>query len=176
MLEAGEHVVTIVHRHPIGIIAIYLEALIGILAITGLGYLVFSDRLHNLSGQAYRLMIGIVIVLVGLVALIILVATYVYHQSRLIVTDKSLVQVIQKGLFIRKISRLSMSNVEDVSAAHSGILAMMFNFGTLTVQTAGEEDNFIFIYCPNPDYYAERILDARQAYARSLGEEGRHLL
>ena len=86
----------------------------------------------------------------------------------MIVTDRSLIQVLQKGLFNRKVSRLSMANVEDVSAEKKGIFAMIFNFGTLNIQTAGEIDNFIFPLCPDPDEYAGLVLDARQAYAQSM--------
>jgi uncharacterized membrane protein YdbT with pleckstrin-like domain len=82
-----------------------------------------------------------------------------------------LVQIIQKSLFIRKISRLSFSNVEDVTAEQRGILASIFNYGTLLIQTAGTEDNFEFKYCPTPNKYADEIIEARQRYARSLEEE-----
>ena len=172
MLEPGEHIVTVVHRHPIGIIAIYVETLVGVIAAIALLAVLSPSFLQDLSGRAYMMFVGIVIFAIALLSLILFLATYIYRQSRLLVTDKSLVQVIQKGLFIRKVSRLSMSNVEDVTAEHNGFLATIFNFGTLTVQTAGEEDNFIFPYCPNPDTYADRILEARQAYARSIEEQG----
>jgi uncharacterized membrane protein YdbT with pleckstrin-like domain len=101
-----------------------------------------------------------------LLGVILFVMAYVYHQSRLTLTDKSCVQVIQRNLFNKKISRLSMSNVEDVNVDQRGIIASLFNYGTLTVQTAGEEDNFLFTFCPSPNLYAERILEARQAYAQ----------
>jgi len=174
LLEPGEHIVTVVHRHPIGIVIIYLEALVGVIAIIALLMVLAPSFLDNLSGQAYNLFIAGVILAVALLALILFVATYIYRQSRLMVTDKSLVQIIQRGLFIRKVSRLSMSNVQDVAAEHKGFLATIFNFGTLTVQTAGEEDNFIFPYCPNPDFYADKILEARQAFAKSIQEETAH--
>jgi uncharacterized membrane protein YdbT with pleckstrin-like domain len=74
---------------------------------------------------------------------------------------------MQKTLFNRKVSRLSMSNVEDVNEEQRGIIASIFNYGTLTVQTAGTEDNFIFTMCPNPAQLADKIIEARQAYAKS---------
>jgi guanylate kinase len=64
-----------------------------------------------------------------------------------------------------------MSNVEDVSEEQRGILASIFSYGTLTVQTAGEMENFIFTLCPNPAALADRIIEARQAYAQSVQEE-----
>jgi hypothetical protein len=47
----------------------------------------------------------------------------------------------------------------------------MFNYGTLEIQTAGTEDNFVFPFCPTPNKYADQIIEARQNYARSLEEE-----
>jgi len=170
MLEPGEHVVIIVHRHPIGIIGIYVETLIGVITLVALTVLLAPDFINNLSGQSYRIFLAGVLMGIVLLSLILFVATYIYRQSRLIVSDKSLIQVIQRGLFVRKISRLSMSNVQDVTAEHNGILATIFAFGTLTIETAGQEDNFIFPWCPTPDIYAERILEARQKYVQSLDQ------
>jgi hypothetical protein len=38
----------------------------------------------------------------------------------------------------------------------------MFGFGELKIETAGEQSNFHFTYCPNPGYYAKVILNARE--------------
>ncbi len=170
-LDPDEHVVKIVKRHIIGIVFIYIEALAGITALLALVFVLAPDAFKDLSGNSFNLFVGIVFFAVALLALVLFVATYVYRQSELLVTDKNLVQVLQRSLFNRKVSRLSMSNVEDVTADQRGILATIFNYGTLMIQTAGEMDNFVFIYCPNPNKYAEIVLDARQAYARSIQEE-----
>ena len=170
-VEADESLVTIVHRHPIGVILIYLEATVAVLAFFLLGWVVFPGLTDGLSRDNQALLVAGMLLAVGLVALVMFVATYIYRQNRILVTDRSLVQVNQKSLFVRKVSRLSMSNVEDVSAEHRGILSTIFNFGILHIQTAGERENFVFPWCPDPDKYADRILDARQAYAKLLEEE-----
>jgi hypothetical protein len=170
-IEEGEHLVTVVHRHPIGIVLIYLGALATVLAILAMVFTLLPSLFDNVSGQAYSLLIALALLGVGILALVLFVATYIYRQSKLLVTDKSLVQILQKGLFVRKVSRLSMSNVEDVTAEHRGILSTMFDYGILTIQTAGEMENFIFTWCPSPDKYADRIIEARQAYAQRI-EEG----
>ncbi len=170
LLEPGEQMITVVRRHPIGIIIIYLEALVGVLALGVLAVFIAPDIFSDISTQTNRLIIAGTILAVAMLIFVLFVATYVYRQSRLLVADKSLVQIMQKSLFIRKVSRLSMSNVEDVTAEQRGILATIFNFGTLTIQTAGELDNFIFPTCPDPNKYAHEILEARQTYAKSLEE------
>lgn len=171
MLEEGERVLTVVRRSAIGLAAIYLVALLAIVAIVVL-VITMSPSSFETGGQSISGSLSVLIFVSALLlALILFTATYVYRQSRLLVTNKSLVQIMQKTLFSRKVSRLSMSNVEDVNEEQRGFWSMLFNYGTLTVQTAGTEDNFVFTLCPNPTKLADRIIEARQAYAKSI-EEG----
>jgi membrane protein YdbS with pleckstrin-like domain len=173
-LNADEHVVTIVHRSFIGLVFIYLEAFGAVAALLALAIFAFPDLFSQLSANSNMLLAAAAVFAIALIFFILFLATYIYRQSILIVTDKNLIQILQKGLFVRKVSRLSMSNVEDVTAEQSGFLPTIFNYGVLMVQTAGEMENFIFPYCPNPNVFADRILDARQAYARSLEEGNEH--
>jgi len=167
VLEPDEHLICIVRRHPIGLVAIYLEALVALVAIFALLLVLTPSLLNNSKGGYSLVFVGLFILLIFL-AVILGFVTFIYRKSRMIVTDHGLIQVIQRGLFNRKISRLSMTDVEDVSAEKKGIFAMIFNFGTLNIQTAGEIDNFVFPMCPNPDEYAGMVLDARQVYAKSM--------
>jgi uncharacterized membrane protein YdbT with pleckstrin-like domain len=171
MLEPGETVLTVVHRSIIGLVGIYLVAFLAIGAILALIISISPDTFQTSSPEISGSLSAIIILSAVLLVLILFTATYVYRQSRLLITDRSLVQITQKTLFIRKVSRLSMSNVEDVSEEQRGILASIFSYGTLTVQTAGEMENFIFTLCPNPAALADRIIEARQAYAQSIQEE-----
>lgn len=166
LLEPGEKIETIVHRHPIGIIGIYAEMISGILVVLIGVILAMAGVFGKLTpGQDAWVGLGALLLIIFL-AIILFMSAYVYRSSRIIITDQSLVAVVQQALFSRRISRLSMSNVEDVTAEQKGILPSMMNFGTLTIQTAGQEDNFIFPFCPKPNDVADQILACRQAYAR----------
>ncbi|HEX5448392.1 MAG TPA: PH domain-containing protein [Candidatus Saccharimonadales bacterium] len=171
LLEPGECILTVVYRSVIGLMGIYLAATVAVAAIVALVIVIspgtFKADGSGLSGS----LLAVVFMAAVLLGLILFTATYVYRQSRLLVTDKSLVQITQTTLFIKKVSRLSMSNVEDVNEEQRGILASLFNYGTLTVQTAGTEDNFIFTLCPSPAKLADKIIEARQVYAKKLEEE-----
>lgn len=170
MLEPGEQPLAVVKRHPIGIIGLYLEALIGVIAILALIFIIAPDVLNDFSKQSNRLIIGGSVFAIAIVALVLLIATYIYRLSKLLITDKNLIQITQSGLFLRNTARLSIANVEDVNAEQRGILQTIFNYGTLHIQTAGERPNFIFKTCPDPNRYAGRINEARQLYAESLKE------
>jgi len=164
LIENNEHVIVVVRKHWAGIAAIYALGAALALAIVALAIYITPNL--TLSHESLVLTSFAGLVVVGLFALFMFVAAYVYGQSHLTLTDKSCVQVIQRSLFNKKTSRLSMSNVEDVNVDQRGIISSLFNYGTLTIQTAGEEDNFVFTFCPKPNLYAERILEARQAYAQ----------
>jgi hypothetical protein len=171
MLEEGECVLQVVHRSLIGLIGIYLVAIVAVAAIFTLLVGISPDAFDTSSTTISPQLSAIIIVGATLLVLILFTATYIYRQSRLLITDRSLVQIMQRSLFNKKVSRLSISNVEDVSEEQRGILPSFFNYGTLMVQTAGAEENFIFTLCPNPSLIADKIIEARQAYARRLEEE-----
>lgn len=171
MLEPNERPLAVVRRHVIGIIGLYLGVLAGAAAIIAFFTLVTPDLFDNLSNQSWRFLLAGIILALAILILFLFVATYVYRQSRLMITDRNLVQIWQKSLFIRKVSRLSIATVEDVSADQRGILATIFNYGTLLVQTAGKLENFEFKTSPDPNRFAGQIIAARQAYAESLQEK-----
>ncbi len=169
LVEGDEKVLAIVHKHWVGLLAIYILAGVGLVSLIALSLFVLPD-LH-LSSGALRIASLAAVVAIAILGAMLYVIVYVYKKSQLTLTDQSLVQMVQRGLFNKKISRLSMSNVEDVNVEQKGILAHLFNYGTLTVQTAGEEDNFLFNRCPKANVYADQILQARQTYARRHSDQ-----
>lgn len=160
MLMKNERLLFSVRKHIFGIVLLYLQVLAAVLTIVIIGYLSGPVIFDSLSDSAYRLMLAGVIMAVALLAIILLIATYVYRLSFLVVTDKNLIQVTQGGLFTRHVARFTMADVEDVTANQKGIFATLLNYGTLTVQTAGTQDNFNFTYCPDPNRYAKEIIAA----------------
>src|SRR6202011_6093270 len=94
-------------------------------------------------------------------------ATRIYWGNSWIVTSDSVTQVSQTSLFKRQSSQLSLIHLEDVTAEQNGVLAHMFNYGLLRVETAGERSKFTFTFCPNPNFYAREILAAREAFEQN---------
>jgi hypothetical protein len=75
--------------------------------------------------------------------------------------------VQQTALFNKQSSQLSLGNLEDVTVEQNGILTHMFNYGVIKAETAGERSKFTFRYCPNPNLYAQQILNAREQFEQS---------
>jgi uncharacterized membrane protein YdbT with pleckstrin-like domain len=162
LILPGEEIVTVIRKHLIGLILIYLGVLLAVAAIVAFVVIVGPDLFQK--NVNYNDFTVLALFAAFVLAFVLFIATYIYRESRIIVTSASVVQILQKGLFVRKVSRLSMADVEDVSAQQSGILPSLFNYGTLIIQTAGEMENFIFPYCPDPNAHAEDILEARQRF------------
>ena len=151
-----------IHKHPFGIIIIYLQAIVGIILSLFLAFVLLPTVLSSESAITVATTFGALIIM--LAAVIMIVATIIYRQSRIVITDKNITQVLQGGLFNRKVSQLTMANVEDVTAEQHGIFSTILDYGNLRVETAGEQANFVFSYCPRAGYYAKIILEAREKF------------
>ncbi len=152
-----------VYKHPFGIIIVYIQAALGLILSLGLAFFLLPSVLNDTNG-AFAIATTFAMLAVIFTIVIIIIATIIYRQSHIIITDKNITQVLQGGLFQRKVSQLTMANVEDVTSEQTGIFASIFDFGVLKVETAGEQANFHFNFCPKPSYYAKIILEAREKY------------
>lgn len=167
-IPAGNAEQVVIRRHPFGLVALYLQVIFGLLVALGLIFFLLPTLLSgDIKTQAIQWLSVFTIVAFALSAIFLLIATAVYRQNRWVVTDDSITQILQVGLFNRQTAELSMANIEDVSAEQRGIIATALGFGTLKAETAGEKSNFHFLYCPNPNMYAKIILDARERYINS---------
>lgn len=151
-----------VAKHPFGIFAVYAQAAVVTVLAVGLAAFTLPSAIDD-TDQAFMLFLLLSGTVIVLAVLVVIMTTMVYRQNRLIVTDRNITQILQYGLFSRKVSQLNMVNVEDVTAVQSGFLSTIIGYGTLTIETAGEQANFKFTYCPRPGYYAKVILNAREA-------------
>ncbi len=152
-----------IYKHLYGIIIVYLQAAIGLVLSLGLAFFLLPS-VFNDSSTAYSVATTFGIFATVFSFTILIVGTIIYRQSHLVITDKNITQVIQSGLFKRKVSQLTMASVEDVTSEQNGIFSSLFDFGVLKIETAGEQANFHFNYCPKPSYYAKIILEARETY------------
>lgn len=60
------------------------------------------------------------------------------------VTTHRIISRRQNGLFSRTVSELELYRVQDVTSEQKGFWATMLNYGDLYIQTAGEEERFVF--------------------------------
>jgi hypothetical protein len=172
VMQPGERHICDIKRHPIGVLGLYSIFGFVLLVLAILGFGVFPSLLSSSGSVSHSSVMSVSAAIFFIVALICgiyaVIYTKVYWGNQWVVTSDSVTQISQVSLFNRQSAQLALHSIEDVTAEQKGILAQMFKFGTLRVETAGHVEKFAFNFCPNPNFYAKCILEAREAYDMHL--------
>ncbi len=80
-----------------------------------------------------------------------------------ILTNERLVDVEQLGLFSRRESALDLEKVQDITIETDGILNTIIKAGSVTVQTAGAERDFVIKNMMHPELVKDSVTKAYQA-------------
>lgn len=91
------------------------------------------------------------------------VAAFLYVNNIILITSEKVCQQLYLSLFNKKISQLSIADVQDVTVKQQGIWAHVFNYGTLTIETAGEQTNYTFTFVPEPYAVSKDLVGSHEA-------------
>lgn len=171
--DPDEKVVCTIKKHPIGLLSIYFTGLLVTMSVIVIG-VIFGGVLVGASDNevpaGVQTAVYVVSALIGLLALIMTyIAAYIYQHNVIIVTTDKIVQILYKNIVDRKVSQLSLGDLQDVTVDQSGIFARLFHYGTLVIETAGEQNNFSFSYAPYPYDCAKDIVGSREASIKKYG-------
>lgn len=81
---------------------------------------------------------------------------YWYFNVYIVTTDQ-IVDVDWYNIVYKAVSAALLENVQDVTSKQGGVIAGIFDYGNVFVQTAGTESNFEFDNVPHPQAVAEEI-------------------
>jgi membrane protein YdbS with pleckstrin-like domain len=157
--EEGEKIIKIIRRDIFILIKkIFLFSLLSILPLIFL-FLMVQNDLEILNGQvAWPLMILGISAYYLSMWLLFFFAFVDYYLDTWIVTNMRIISIEQKGLFSRVISEQKIYRVQDVTSETNGILPTIFAYGSVYIQTAGEQERFHFEEVPNPDAIRDLII------------------
>lgn len=175
--DKDEHLICEIRKHSIGLFFIYLTG-IGISLVLAIIFgIVFSSAFDEVfsgvsssstsSAKSLTTIGGIVFIFFILVAMTI--QAILYTNNVIYVTSEKIAQVLYITLFNRKISQLSIGDVQDVTVTQKGILSHAFNYGTLVIETAGEQQNYTFTYIPDPYKHSKLIVGAHEQNLSEFG-------
>ncbi len=74
-----------------------------------------------------------------------------------IVTNERVVDIDFFYLLYKKFSQAELAKIQDISYTSGGILAAIFNYGNVSIETAGEMPNLEFELIPYPERVVETI-------------------
>ena len=167
MSGTDENELCVIYQHPFGLIAIYVVSMIGLLTAILLAAISLSTFFNNVGNAGTYIVVAIFIMAVCVIS-ILMIATIIYQQSKLTITDKNVNQIVQKGLFDRMVISVNLEDIEDVFSEQKGVFANVFGFGELIIETAGESVDINFGFCPNPHRVTDIILGAKDNYMRNI--------
>jgi hypothetical protein len=81
-----------------------------------------------------------------------------YYLNAWVLTSQRIINIKQPRFFTREVSSLFLSRVQDVTSDVSGFLESLLNIGDITVQSAGEEREFIMRGITRPEHLRDLIL------------------
>lgn len=173
--DQNEELVWEIRKHPFGLFLVYFTGLV-ITSIIFIFLVLFPSVFdRNFLGLGIELgAVRPILIIIGfLMTTFSLIGTaigaYLYQANVVIVTSEKIAQLLYKTLFDRKISQLSIGDVQDVSVQQKGIFARMFNYGTLVVETAGEQNNYVFTFTPQPYETAKAIVGSHEENLKAFG-------
>ena len=84
-----------------------------------------------------------------------------YYLDILMLTNKRIIDIEQKGLFSREISTFRLDRIQDVTVKVNGVIPTFFDFGDIHIQTAGEVPEISVKSVPNPHKVREIVSRAQ---------------
>lgn len=164
-LSEGEFVVLNIKRHLIGIVipTVATVASIFVLMAALIAYpMLVESSVSSMPGVGLvTLVLLCLIILVGIGGYI---AVWVYLQNTFYLTNESVIQEIQHGVFSKHEQTVSLGSIEDASFKQYGIIQSLFNYGTIRLSTEGEETTYRFQYVSNPKDQIAIVNNAIEAF------------
>lgn len=156
--EKDEKTLLFLRRHPF----VLFKATIGFIFLS-LVPVAFYYLYSTLGQQIVTGPVSSILVITGgsifyLGILVFLFNTFLdYYLDVWIVTNHRIINIEQKNLFSRVVSEQALYRVQDVTAVQKGILATFLKYGTIIVQTAAEQQRFVFKEVPLAFENAKKI-------------------
>lgn len=159
-----EKIIRIIHRHWFDIFQQFI-IIIAVICVMLAGLFVFPALFPAFQSESsYPFIIFLEITFALLIWVYAFLIWIDYYFDIWIVTSERIVNIEQKGLFLRTVSELKFAKVQDVTADVKGFFPTVLNYGDVHVQTAGEETRFFFRHVPDPYGLKNIIMDLQKQH------------
>lgn len=174
-LSEGEFVIMRIRRHPIGL---FIPVIITAFVLTILAAALvlvpdyYATSLVTPPFSIATVITGILVVML-FAGLIGGIAIWVYLRNQFFLTNESVIQEIQHGLFSRHEQTVSLGSIEDASFKQYGIIPHIFGYGLMRLSTEGQETTYRFNYVEHPKEQVAIVNNAVEAFknGRPVGSE-----
>ncbi len=163
-IDSNEKVLRVVHKHWFVLLAnvfiLITFVFIPIVLLFVLHLIPFENfvsfRGSSFDAEAFFLFLWLLIVwLIGWAMWID------YYLDVLIITNKRIFDIKQHGFFKRASASFRIDRIQNVTVDQKGIIQTLLDFGTLQMQTAGDNENLTATHIPRP-YEIKKIINEMQ--------------
>lgn len=166
-ISVGEKIIGVIHRHWFDILRHFFVFFVLIAALIGgiIVFPLFSSETETVGGGAAVFFVG------SFLALLIWIYMFLiwidYYFDVWVITSERIINIEQKGLFVRHVSELKLRNIQDVTTEVEGLIPTVLNYGDVHIQTAAEQERFIFRNVPDPYWVKGEIMRLQKAAQHS---------
>jgi len=166
--EADE--IVIVHLHKHNILLYRHLAFPALVLLAGVMSLIYRIQSPQSVLSFFALLVGVLLILATVPFVLYLLMDHLNDDY--VVTNKRVVHE-ERVPFVRESrTEAPLHTIQDIQESQQGLLAQVFGFSDLIIETAGERGHVIFRQIPNPGKTRDAIFDQiRRAQARVRAEE-----
>ncbi len=154
----NEQVLRIIHRHWFNLFShLFIVILFSAILVGSFLFVptLFPDMLRGDNWRFFIFVQNTFFIFAWLYGFLIWID---YYFDVWIITNERVVNIEQKGLFVRHISELHFQRIQDVTSEVEGLLPTILDFGDVIVQTAGEETRFVFRQVADPSSVKDLVM------------------
>jgi uncharacterized membrane protein YdbT with pleckstrin-like domain len=170
-LAPKETIIKVSHRHWFDIFVHFFSiiALMGALFLSFIAlHALFPDLLGSEYERFFLFIENTILLLAWIYAFLIWIDVWF---DTWIITDDRVINIEQSGLFSREVSELKLARVQDISVEVHGFFQTFLNYGDVRVQSAGEEEHFLFRSVPDPYGIKNIIMNHARTYGNKDKEQ-----
>jgi len=113
--------------------------------------------------------VGIFFILLFIGLLIALRVVIIYSFNAFIITEQRIIDIDQRGLFDRIVSETTYNKIQDVSFRRKGIMQTVLKYGSVVIQTAGQQANIELYGVKNPEKIHQMIIEIQREFSQENG-------
>lgn len=169
--DDNEELLHEIRKHGFGLLIIIATGVFVSVAILAVTIALANSGIANQIGfsSASSVLVFLGFIMVMFIILVTSINAQLYRSNVAYVTNEKIAQILHVSLFNKKISQLSIGDVQDVSVTQNGLIPTLLGYGTLVIETAGEQQNYTFTYIPHPHTASKIIIYAHELNMKKYG-------
>lgn len=123
-------------------------ALVLIVVLIGLGSADWLSTHIRQEAFLIAIVVGLAIILIS--SAFAAISTYIFKKNRLILTNERVFRREQLTPFSYNDQNIELSRIENCSFSQNGLIQQIFDYGSISLKTVGDETTYKFDYASDP--------------------------